>query len=258
MSIQINNLSYSYTNRMAIKNVSFSVGSGTLLCVLGPNGVGKSTLFKCILGLLPYKQGTIMIEGRNQKDLSDREMAENIAYIPQSHVPNFNFTVMDVVLMGTTCLVSPLKSPGKQQCALAEDALEKVGIAHLRDRGYVRISGGERQLVMIARALAQQAKILVMDEPTANLDYGNQIRILQCIKNLTKEGYTVIQSTHHPDQAFTYADQVLALSGGEMLSMGTPYEMITEGLIKTLYDIDVHIESLCNGSMRVCVPNFIH
>lgn len=254
MSIRIQNLSCGYSSNMVIKNISLDIDSNTLLCVLGPNGVGKSTLFKCILGLLPYKQGTITINGKNQKELTNKELAKSIAYIPQSHMPNFSYTVLDVVLMGTTCQVATLRSPGREQYEMAEEALEKVGIAHLRDRGYTRISGGERQLVLIARALAQQAKILIMDEPTANLDYGNQVRILQCVKDLAGAGYTIIQSTHNPDQAFIYADEVLALRDGEVLSHGTPLNMITEGLVKTLYNIDISLESLCGDKIRVCIP----
>lgn len=257
MSIQIENLSCRYSSRIVLRDISLSIGSNTLLCVLGPNGVGKSTLFKCILGLLPYRQGKITINDRNQKEYSDRELARCVAYIPQSHASNFNFTVSDIVLMGTTCQVSSFKAPGKHQQELAEEAMERVGISHLRDRGYIQISGGERQLVLIARALAQQAKILIMDEPTANLDYGNQTRILQCVKNLAKEDYTIIQSTHNPDQTFIYADEVLALWEGEILARGTPHKIITEELIRTLYNIDVQLEKLCDDEIRVCIPKSV-
>ncbi|MBQ9931607.1 MAG: ABC transporter ATP-binding protein, partial [Firmicutes bacterium] len=158
------------------------------------------------------------------------------------------------VLMGTTAQTGKFSSPGKKQVQQVEDALKKLGIFHLRDRGYGNISGGERQLVLIARAIAQQAKILVMDEPSANLDFGNRIRVMQTVHKLTKEGYLVIQSTHDPDQAYFYSDKILALYGGKVLAWGTPQETISDSLISTLYGVDVEVCSMRSDAVRVCVP----
>jgi iron complex transport system ATP-binding protein len=160
-----------------------------------------------------------------------------------------------MVLMGTTSQVSNISSPGPKQRELVMASLERMGITHLFNRSYNFISGGERQLVLISRALAQQAKILVMDEPTANLDYGNQMRVLDQIKSLSKEGYTIILSTHNPDQSYLFADRILALNGGKLIADGTPKDIITTELIRTLYNVDITVESLHDDNIRFCVPN---
>lgn len=257
MSIQVSNLSFKYGNRLILDDISFKAEDSQLLSIVGPNGVGKSTMFHCILGLLNGYKGKVLLSGIDIKGLDVKKMAKLVAYIPQSHYPSFNFSVFDMVLMGTSIQVSTISSPGKKQIKLVEAALERLGIEHLKNRGYTQISGGERQLVLIARALVQEAKVLIMDEPTANLDFGNQIRVMREIKSLTKEGYTIIQSTHNPEQAFLFSDVVLALKDGKVLASGAPDEIFTEALIQKLYDIDVEIESLYEGKIKVCIPKGI-
>ena len=256
MSISVSNVSFSYKNKPVLHDVSFKLKEHSMLCVLGPNGVGKSTLFNCILGLLPRFTGEILVQGRNVRTYRPYELAREIAYVPQSHFPTFNFSALDMVLMGTTSQIGFTSVPGKQQLFLAREAMERVGISELEERGFMQISGGERQLVLVARALAQKARILVMDEPTANLDYGNQLRVLSQVKGLSREGYTIVQSTHNPDQAFMFADHVLALWEGKVLSYGTPQEMISEGLIKQLYGVDIELQRLYEGKISVCIPRF--
>ena len=253
--ITVSGLTCGYGARPVLKDVSFSVGENTLLCVLGPNGVGKSTMFKCILRLLTKYEGSITLNGIDSKHLSPKELASMIAYIPQSHIPSFNYSVLDMVLMGTSAQGTFFASPKKKQREAAMSAIDMMGISHLCDRGYLHLSGGERQLVLIARAVAQQAKILIMDEPTSNLDYGNQIRVLNAVKNLTKNGYTVIQSTHNPDQAFLYADEVLALCRDAKNAYGKPKDLINEGMIQELYGVDVKLSSLYDDKIRVCIPS---
>lgn len=254
MSLEIRNLYFSFGEREILHDISCEIKSGDLVCVLGPNGVGKSTLFRNILRLLPEYEGIIRIDGKDTTNLSIREMAEMIAYIPQSHAPTFNYTVSDMVLMGTTTQVSYISTPGKRQRELVDFTLERLGIQDLRNRGFAHISGGERQLTLIARALVQETKVLIMDEPTANLDYGNQIKVLEQVKNLTGEGYTIIQATHQPDQAFLFADDVLALKDGRILAQGTPKKIITTSFVNELYNVQVDVQSLYDDRMRVCVP----
>ncbi len=254
MSLEVKDLRFSYGEHEVLKGLSFSAEYGELLSVLGPNGVGKSTLFRCVLGLLKPQSGQCLIDGESTAGLSAKELASRIAYIPQSHYPTFNFSVMDMVLMGTTAQINAMSVPGKRQIRLAKEALKKLGIAHLARRGYTNISGGERQLVLIARAIAQQAKILIMDEPSANLDYGNRTRFMQTVKSLAGEGYAIIQSTHDPDQAFLYSDKVLAIHDGQVLAWGDPKETINSALISSLYGVQVEVCSLKDDRMRVCVP----
>jgi iron complex transport system ATP-binding protein len=256
LSVTVENLSFSYDTRPVLNDVSFTVEENQLLSVLGPNGVGKSTLFNCILGLLNNYRGTIRVDGQDIRQVSIRDMAKRIAYIPQSHYPSFNYTVFDMVLMGTTHQISVFSTPGKKQIERAEQALQRMGIEHLSKRGFNMISGGERQLTMIARALAQNAHILIMDEPTANLDFGNQIRVLSQIKSLTNDGYTIIQSTHNPDQTFLFSDLVLALKNGAVFACGRPAEIVNRELIRSLYGVDIELQSLFNDAVRVCVPSF--
>ena len=252
--MKVENLSFAYGDHAVLHEVSFSVEYGEFLSVLGPNGVGKSTLFRCMLGLLAPSSGLVQVDGRSVADLSARDLAHTIAYIPQSHNPVFNFSVYDMVLMGTTAQTGGFASPGKRQRALADQALSRLGIEHLADRGYGSISGGERQLVLIARAIAQQAKILMMDEPSANLDYGNRMRVMQTVQGLTRDGYTVIQTTHDPDQAYLYSDKILALQGGRVAAFGTPKETISSSLISALYGVDVEVCSMRDDAIRVCIP----
>jgi iron complex transport system ATP-binding protein len=257
MSVDVINLSFSYGSHEVLHDISFTAADGELLAILGPNGVGKSTLFQCILGLLSGYKGKLMINGQNTRNMGIHEMSRQIAFIPQLHSPVFNFKVFEVVLMGTSSQVSVIRNPGPRQVALAEQALEAMGISHLKDRVYTRISGGERQLALIARALVQQAKTLVMDEPTSNLDYGNQIRIMTHIKKLARDGYAVILSTHNPDHASIYADKAIALYQGSICEQGKPAEIITSGLIRKLYNVEVDIHNFNKGKTMICMPRNI-
>ncbi len=257
MSITVSNLSFSYGERKVLDNINVTAEEGQLLSIVGPNGVGKSTLFYCILGILNKYQGDIAIEGRNIKGLDIMEMAKLIAYVPQNHYPSFNFSVFDMVLMGTSVQVSSISTPGKAQIQLVYSALERLGILHLKNRSYTKISGGERQLALIARALVQQTRVLILDEPTANLDFGNQVRVLTQIKSLANEGYTIIQSTHNPDQTFMFSDHVLAMLNGQVLADGAPCNVFTEELIHKLYVVDVDVQSLYRDKVRVCVPRSV-
>ncbi len=255
MSLDVSHVSFAYTPGLPVlRDVSFHIDDGRMVCLLGANGIGKSTLFKVILRLLPKYGGQVKINGRSTSDLSVADMARLIAYIPQSYPPTFNYSVFDMVLMGTTAGLSALGSPGKRQRKIAEESMDRLGIVHLKDRGFAEISGGERQLALIARALAQETKVLIMDEPTANLDYGNATRVLEQIRQLAGKGYTILQATHQPDQAFLFADEVLSLKDGVVLAHGSPKETITEDFIKSLYGVHVEVKSLYDDRIRVCVP----
>ena len=254
MSIEVRNLNFSYGDRQVLYDISFSVGKGEFLSILGPNGVGKSTLFRCVLGLLSGYTGQVLVDGTDARRFSVREAAKHIAYIPQSSHPIFNYSVFDIVLMGRTSGLSTFRSPGQADKERCLWALEKVGIPHLAQRCFHRLSGGEQQLVLIARALVQNAPILMLDEPTANLDFGNQLLVLEQARSLAREGYTVIQTTHHPEQSYMFSDRILAIQKGRVLKEGKPADVLTEEIMKTLYGVDVNIVSLYDDKARICIP----
>jgi len=252
--LKIENLSFSYGNTRILTDISIDVEKGEMLSVLGANGVGKSTLFRCILGLERGYKGSIVFGESSISQISARDLAKKIAFVPQSHSPTFNYSVFDMVLMGTTSQFGTLSMPSQKQTEVVDEALARVGIPHLRNRGYMKISGGERQLALIARALAQKASIIIMDEPTANLDYGNGLRVLRQIKELTRDGITVIQSTHTPDHAFLFADRVVTIVDGKVSSVGTPNDVLTPDEIYALYKLDVKIVS--DGGIKHVLPLF--
>lgn len=255
--VEVKGLSFSYGERQVLRDISFTAEAGEFLAILGSNGVGKSTLFRCVLGLLPGFSGEVTVEGRDIRKLSVKELASLVAYIPQISAPAFNYSVEDVVLMGTTAKLGAFASPGPAETERAHWAMEKIGISHLSSRCFHHISGGERQLAIIARALAQDAKILMLDEPTASLDYGNQMLVLSQAKALAGEGYTVIQTTHNPEHSYMFCDRILALKDGQVLAFGKPEEIMTRELISKLYRIDVEVASLYGDRVRVCTPQVI-
>ena len=267
MSIKIRDLSFSYGTRRCdgsgrgrepydvLRRIDLDLPDGCLVNVLGPNGAGKSTLFRCILCLEEGYTGSIEIDGLDLRRMSVRERAKRIAFIPQAHESVYDYSVLDVVLMSAASSTGVVGAPRAEHVERAWGALERVGIARLAHRPAMQISGGEQQLVLIARALAQNARTIIMDEPTSALDYGNTMRVLSCVRQLAREGLSIVQSTHQPDQAFLFADKVLAISKGRVRAFGDPRDVITEDLVAELYGVDVSICSLFGDRMRVCVPS---
>lgn len=241
MSIEIQNLGFSYGETPVLRDISFSAADGDVAAVLGPNGVGKSTLFRCVLGFLPPTQGSILVNGKDMRALDRRAAAREIAYIPQSCIPAFNYTLQEVVMMGLTNRIGVFESPKPEHKAAALETMESLGIAHLAHRESGRVSGGERQLALLARAIVQNARVLVMDEPTANLDCGNSALVMERVGALAAGGFTVIFSTHDPNQAFRYASRVLALQSGTVLASGAPEEALTGAVLSKLYGVDMAV-----------------
>lgn len=257
MRLRVENLRFSYRKEKPVLNdISFSVGKGEFLSVLGPNGAGKSTLFRCILRILTSYEGEIWLDETDSRSLAERELASRIAYIPQIHRQTFGYSVLDTVLMGTVRQLSPFSMPKKEQRELAMTMLERLGIDWLAERNFAYLSGGEQQLVLVARAMAQQADILIMDEPTSALDYGNQLRVLQEVKKLSAEGYTVLLSTHNPQHAMSFADTILALNYGRVAACGLAKEVLTSELVRELYDVEVKFADI--DSDRVMLPRMVY
>lgn len=256
MGITVENLSFGYSKKQVLQDISFQVEEGELLALLGPNGVGKTTLFRCILGIHNKKyEGNVLLNGKNIRSFRPKELAHMIAYIPQTHGHVFQYSVKDMVLMGTSHQVSSFSIPGKKELEAAEAAMKRVGVEKFAEKNYAHLSGGEQQLVLIARALAQQAKILIMDEPTSSLDYGNQARVMEQVYELSKEGYTVIVSTHNPQHAFWYAKKVLALKAGAVAAFGPPEEVLSEELIQNLYGVKTKFIHSEKGSVIIPEKN---
>lgn len=258
MKLEIRKASFGYGENILYTNLSFSLNSGELLCVLGPNGIGKTTLFKTILMLLKLKSGEILIDGKNINTFPYKKLYKCIAYVPQAHTPPFPFTVMDVVLMGRAAYIKDFSCPSKMDKKIAENSLNLLDITHLKNKIYTELSGGERQLVLIARAIAQEASIIIMDEPTSNLDYGNQIKVLTLIKSLcTNSNQTIIMSCHNPNHALLYGTKVAIMKRGGLFSFGEPCHEITTEVIKDIYGVNIKIvETNINESLtkNVCIP----
>jgi iron complex transport system ATP-binding protein len=254
--IKVEGLCFRYKDHSVLDGVSFSAGKGEVICLLGENGAGKTTLFKCIMGFLKTYRGEVLIDNAPLKNLNVKEVAKRIAYIPQAHDPTYNYSVTEIVLMGTTVLVEGYKMPGKDELKGVLEVLESLNISHLASRGYAHLSGGERQLVLIARALAQKSKILIMDEPTANLDYGNQIRVMKQVKELAEQGYTILISTHNPEHALHFADKVLILDEGCTLVYGAPESVLTPEVFHKIYGVDAEVSSAKTswGEVQVITP----
>jgi iron complex transport system ATP-binding protein/manganese/iron transport system ATP-binding protein len=258
MEMEFRNLSCGYGQRRVVDGISLKLKVGEVVGLLGANGCGKTTLIKTILGLLPVQGGEVLLDGKNIRNWTSAQIARVIGYIPQMHTPPFPFEVLDVVLMGRTAHIKPFSSPSPQDVKIAEQALDMLNISYLRDRVYTEISGGERQLVLIARALAQEPRILIMDEPTASLDFGNQIKVLSHVKQLAGMNIAVLMSCHFPEHAFIYSNRAVLLNEGKILHSGTPGETITAERLKTLYGVDVDIVSVknrMNQELRVCIPS---
>ena len=256
MRLEVKDLSFSYGDNKVLNNVSFSSSGGEAIAVLGPNGVGKSTFFKCILGFLPIRKGKIEIEGKDISIMKGKELSKYIAYIPQSSNPVFNHTVLDSVAMGMNNQIGLFSAPGEKEREKAAAALDRLGILKLKDRGCLNISGGERQLMLIARAMVQDARIIVMDEPTSSLDYGNSYRVMETIMSLSKDGYTIRFSTHDPDAAMRYSDRVIAFYKGEIIRDGKPSTVLNTDVLSTLYSINVAIRNVRvrEKEYSVCIP----
>jgi iron complex transport system ATP-binding protein len=256
VSITVKNLSFAYGSHKVLDDINFTANEGEMVYVLGANGAGKSTLFRCILGLTNNHGGEVQLNGHDIREFNSRQLASQMAYIPQGTSPTFPYSVEESILMGRVAFIKPFHLPGKKDYALVRDAMRQLNIEKLAQKSFKEISGGEQQLVIIARALVQQTKILIMDEPTSSLDFGNQLRVLRKVKELSKKGYLVILSSHNPEHAFLFADRVLAIADGKVAGCGKPEEVLTKKLMQKLYNEEVDIGQVQWGERTIsyCLP----
>lgn len=253
--IKIKNLSFSYGKKAALKNISFSIPKGTLCGLMGPNGSGKSTLFKCCLNFLKNYKGTIEIDGKNAAGLKPSAAAKLVSYVPQEHKPSFPFTVYEIVLMGRTPYMGGIFGPSKEDIEIAEKAMEKVGIGDLASIPCSMLSGGQRQLALIARAIAQKAPLMLLDEPTSALDFSNQIKIWEIMKKIVSDGVSIIACSHDPNHILWFADTAVALYNGEIAADGKADEVINENLLKQIYGCFYELKDL--GTKKFICPKNI-
>lgn len=245
---------YDHNRKSGLHDIAFTLGQGEVLCILGPNGSGKTTLLKCLSGIFRLNDGSIQLNGKEISQLDRSAIARAVGYVPQLHQPVFPFSVLDAVLVGRAPHLGLLQSPGKEDVDIAEAAIEALGISHLRDKPYTQLSGGERQLVVFARVLAQQPALLLLDEPTSHLDFGNQIRVLDLVDRLASSGLPIVMTSHFPDHAFL-GSKVAIMRNGKFLDLGPPGEVITEAHLEEAYGVKVKVVDV-EGTVgrRVCLP----
>ena len=256
MILKAENISFSYSpgGRQILSDVSLTLGEGEIMTILGPNGAGKSTLLNLLAALNTPTSGKVYLCGRNAAELRPREIASVLSYVPQSHTPAFAYTVFDFVLMGRAPRVGILEKPKAEDFEVVRSVLDELGITELSDKPYTEISGGERQQATIARALVQQPKAILFDEPTAHLDYGNQLKTLRVIKALREKGYAVIITTHTPDHAIMLGGTTAILDRTGHLSVGDSESMITEDRLRELYSADLMLKYIDSVGRKVCIP----
>lgn len=255
--LQVQDLSCGYGDAVVVDSASFEITAGEVLAIIGPNGVGKTTLFKTLLGFLPAISGDLRLCGEDARTWSRKRFASTVAYIPQQHDPAFPFSVSEFVLMGRTPALDGLAMPGERDEQVVQESLGRLGIEGLADRDYTSLSGGERQMVLIARALAQQPRLLVMDEPCASLDYGNQVRLLEQVIDLSSEGLAVVMTTHDPNHAFMMDGKVLCMMRDKKFAYGNVRDTLDERLLASLYGVEVGVAptKAPDGSMvSGCIP----
>lgn len=255
MRLEAHDLAFGYPEHPVGRDVSLVIEPGAVLCLLGPNGCGKTTLFKTLLGLLSAQGGRVTLGGDDLARLTRMEIARRVAYVPQAQGGLFPYTARDFVLMGRTAHRGLFAGPTRQDRTIAEQALDELGIGDLADRDITRLSGGQRQLAVVARAIAQAAPLIVMDEPTAALDFGNQVVVLGEVRRLAARGNGIVLSTHDPDHAFAVATKVALMRDGAIVASGPPDAVLTADLLRAVYGVEVTIERLPDGR-TVCAPRY--
>lgn len=253
--IQVNDIHFSYGNFPVLSGISFGVERGELCGLFGPNGSGKTTLFKCCLGFLKTGRGTVSMNGEPTAGKKTEELAKVVSYVPQEHKPPFPYLVREVVLMGRTPHLGGFFGVKKKDKQIALDALEKLEISDLSDRPYNQLSGGQRQMVLMARALAQDTPVLFLDEPTSALDFQNQMKIWKIMREISEDGKTIIACSHDPNHVSWFCDRVVVVGSEGIVANGPPSEVISEEILSQIYSDACSVRSV--GGVRMVMPGCI-
>jgi len=248
--VKIKELIFGYNEKVVLDHLSFEVSKGEILAILGPNGSGKTTLLKCLNMLLKPK-GSFFIESFDISKLNEKEIAKFVGYVPQMHSPAFPYKVIDIVVSGRTPYLG-FSTPTKQDYDYAYNVLNKLDLKHLVDKPYTQLSGGELRLVLIAKALVQQPKVLLLDEPTSHLDLKNRLMVLKILREITSEDITVIMSEHDPNIASIFSDKILLMCNGKVVGYGRARNVLNKENIAKVYGVDVVIME--RGEYRYIFP----
>ena len=257
MKLEVKNASFSYKQKEILKNISFQLDSSEVLAILGPNGIGKTSLLKCLMGLLDWKSGASYLDGRDIKTIPSKEFWSNVSYVPQAKSLTFDLNALDMVVLGMVSKKSSFAMPQKEDFERARECLARIGVEHLADKSCASMSGGEFQMVLIARALINNPTVLILDEPETGLDFKNQLSVLTTINKLAVEdGMSVILNTHYPTHALQIADKSLMLLGLNHYRFGDTKEVIEPELMKKAYQVEVLMDEVChqNESFHYIIP----
>jgi len=254
MIYEINNLSFHYptSSRLILDEVSLTLEKGEILTLLGPNGAGKSTLLKCMLGLLKPQKGEIKLCGNILSEMIERQRAACVGYVQQTYSTSFGYTVFDYVLMGRSPFLGLFERPKAEDRTAVRKALADMGIEHLSERSINDLSGGERQQAMIARVIVGNPKAVLLDEPTAHLDYGNQLRTLRMIKTLCERGFGVIMTTHDPNHPLLLGGRTAIVDRSGKLTVGNTADTVTEERLRKVYSADLRLGFMPEAGRMVC------
>ena len=256
MIYEVKNISFTYNGmpQKTLDHCSLTLQEGEVLSILGPNGAGKSTLFNCMCGLSRPQEGEIFLCGNNMNTLSVKQIARLVGYVPQTHNPVFGYTVKHFVMLGCTPRLALFQQPSRDDEDRAMEILDSLGIAHLAEKPYTDISGGERQQATIARAVMQEPKVILFDEPTAHLDYGKQLVILRLIRQMADRGFAAVMTTHNPDHVLLLGGSAAIVTGAGRLEQGPVEELLTERRLSEIYDAPLRLRHVDELGRTVCVP----
>lgn len=252
--IEADRLSFRLGDRQVMRDVSLALRPGDCAALLGANGAGKTTLLRALLGFVRPDGGLVRLDGRPILSLSRGAIARRVAYVPQAHAPTFPYSVREIVAMARAPAAGWGSTLGEADKAAIAKALARLGLTAFAERSYASLSGGERQAVLVARALAQGAQILLMDEPTASLDLGQQARLMKLLGELAAEGHAILMSTHQPDLALRWFNRAVLLHEGEVLGDGPPREILTPEALTRLYAVDVRVVDAEGGLFLSASP----